>query len=464
MFAALVVLALTGATTASAPSPPIEVLEAGRVDYDVSRERGVATGGVVLRRGLVIVRADTVSYDSNTGEVEASGHVLLTEPGRTVAASSLHLVLDGPYEARDVIAFVKDAPLDLSSCKTIEEARARGRNRATMSGPRVWGGSKDPGFEMDRMRVTLCDCGGTSPSWEIRARHARVVPNDHAWLTLPVLYITPRFLFSPLRLFGYRKDPPPVPVLILPVAYLPLADRQSGLLIPDVSFGGNEGTAISEPLFLAFGRSYDATISPSYFFGSEANGRGVKGAGGSLQLRWTPTEGSRGEMNFFMMHSEIATWPDGAALPPRMNRIALTLFHDQRFSDQTRLLVDVALVDDPYYVVDFNSNAVVRANEYRRSAIVLTNRHDNLALEADAAYLQPLTYLDEGCNVGDVSPTGVPCGRAPFGLFGGDVPVFHRLPSASATLLPERLAGPVYFSATAGVARFASAHGAIGGE
>ena len=452
MTPALFTLALAGALQA-AQGPPIEVLEAGQIDYDVANERGVATGGVVLRRGAVIVRAETATYDARTGEVEASGGVLLTEPGRAVAASAMHLVLDGPYEAHDVVAFLKEGPLDLSKCKTLDEARRTGRNRFTVNGAKVTGTAREAGFEVDRARVTLCDCGAGPPSWHIRAHHASVVPGEHAWLYLPVFYITPRFLFIHQ----------PIPVFAFPVLYLPLGDRQSGLLITDLTLGGNNGTVISQPLFLTFGRSYDATITANYTLGPSegsiaTNHRGVRGPGGALELRWVPAEGVSGRARFFLQHTNIDLWPDGAARPPGMNRIALSLIHDQRISDRTHFKLEAGVVDDPYYTADFNSDALLRAAEYRRSAAALTHRRENELFEVDVSYHQALTYLD-------ACPNQATCPlRAPFGLFGADVPTFHRLPSASATLLPVRLAGPVHFAGTLGVARFAPIRGVTGDE
>ncbi len=445
---ALAFFAGVPSATASSPAPPIEVLGAGQLDYDVARERGVATGGVTLRRGAVTLRAEAATYDARTGEVEAQGNVLLTEPGRAVSAAAMHAVLDGPYEAHDVVAFLKEGPLDLSRCTTQDEARRTGRNHFTMGGAELKGDSKEPGFRVDRARVTLCDCGGAPPSWEVRAHHASVVPGDHAWLVLPVFYITPRLLF--IRT--------PVPVLVLPVAYLPLGERQTGLLMPDLLLGGNNGTVISQPLFLALGRSYDATITAAYTFGGAAVAtHGVKGFGGNLELRWAPEEGARGQLRLSLLHSAVDAWPDGAARPPGMNRIALSLLHDQRISDRTYFRADVGLVDDPFYTADFNSDALLRVIEYRRSALALTHRRDDVLLEADASYLLPLNNLDAGCS-------GASCRRAPFGLFGTDVPVFHRLPALSATLLPLQLAGPLHLSATVGVARFAPIHGATGDE
>ena len=140
-----------------------------------------------------------------------------------------------------------------------------------------------------------------------------------------------------------------------------------------------------------------------------------------------------------------------------MNRIAVSLLHDQRISDRTYFKADVGLVDDPSYTADFNSDALLRAIEYRRSVLALTHRRDDALLEAEASYLLPLNNLDALCS-------GEACQRAPFGLFGTDVRTFHRLPAVSATLLPLQLAGRLHLAGTVGVARFAPIHGSTGDE
>jgi len=469
--AAILALAAAGAfsTTGAAPAAAsrIEVVEAGRIDYDVASERVIATGGVVLRRGAVTVRAASASYEESTGEIEATGGVLLTEPGRTVAASSLHAVLDGPYQARDVVAFVKDAPmLDLSRCRTLDEARATGRNRLTLGGGLLAGESGVDEFDVTGASVTVCDCGAGPPSWVIRSRSAAVSPGRHAWLTLPVFYVTPRFLFWHHKFLGGPTTPKPIPVFAFPVAYLPLGDRQSGLLMPGLSELADNGWALDQPLFITLGRSWDMTLTAGWVFGPSAPHRlrGIKGPGGTGELRWAPAEGVHGRARFFLQHSLITDWPEGAARPPGSNRIAFTLAHDQRLSDRDYLKAEVAVADDPYYTADFTGDALLQNEPYRRSAVALTHRLDDIALEADAAYHLPLQSLDACGGAAECKDAAGAVVSAPFGLFGTDVPVFHRLPSASLTLLPVRLGGPFRASAFASVARFAPIHGAAGDE
>ena len=232
-------------------------MEAGSVSYEPGTGRYLLEGGAVLRRGAVVLRARTARYDPATSEVVATGDVLLTDATRAVAADGVTAVLGGPFEAKDVVAFLKDGPVALGETESIDAARRVGRNRLSLSG-RSMRGDRSGRLKLSGARLTLCDCGpGHAPSWEIRAGEADVIPGKRATLSWPVLYVTPRFLFVDR----------PVPVLALPWLYVPLGDRQTGLLLPEIASTGATGFAVALPLFVTLGRSADLTLTPGYAFG-----------------------------------------------------------------------------------------------------------------------------------------------------------------------------------------------------
>lgn len=438
----------SAAEPARGPAPALELLESGRLVGDLDTDRWSATGGVRLRRGELTLRAERASWDAVHQSLSAEGGVLLSEPGRALAADSLRLEEGGAFEARGVRAWLKARPGDLSACPTGDAVAREGRNRVTFSGDRLAGHRGEEAVQLDGARITLCDCGEGPPSWEVRARHADVVPGDRALLDWPVLYVTPRFL-------GIGR---PVPVLALPWGYLPLAERQTGLLLPDLRFDRN-GFGAGLPVFLVLSRSWDATVTPEWITGPSAaqvaaDRRGVRGPGLGLELRWAPAEGEAGQARLHLVHSTIGDWPDGTWRPPGMDRIALQLRHEQRLSASTALFADLSAVGDPDYVADFTGDVLLRGAAYRRSAAWLAHRTENLLLSGEADYLEPLAALD----------SGDPARRAPFGRFGTDLSTFHRLPSLAAELLPTALAGPLHVAGRASLARFAPLRGASGDE
>jgi LPS-assembly protein len=401
-------------------------VEAGMVTYDAVTGSYLVEDGAVLRRGLVVLRARTARYDPATGEVVATGGVLLTDSTRAVAADGVTAVLGGPFEAEDVVAFLKDGPVALGDAESIETARGIGRNRLSFSG-RTLQGDPSGRLKLSGARLTLCDCGaGRAPSWELRARGADVIPGRRATLSWPILYVTPRFLFVDH----------PVPVLPMPWLYLPLGDRQTGLLLPQIASTSATGFAFELPLFVTLGRSADLTLKPAYAFGRPrdkvaAGNPAVRGPILRLEGRWAPAVGSRGQ-------GEL-TWLDDLDAEPggeSGNRYALSLSHAERFSERTSIRADAALYGDPFLPRDFSTDVLARDTSYRRSDLLATHARDALVLEGGASYLQPLLVSSDH-----------------YGLFGSDFGSLHRLPWASATLLPTML-GPLRVDGRAGATRF----------
>ncbi len=434
----------------AAGAPPIALPPGGdvRIEGNLTYEPGTGVllvqDGAVIRRGDVVVRARSATYDPATGEVRASGGVLLTDRTRFVKADAVRLVLDGPFEADGVVAFVKGVPTDLSRATTVDEARAAGRNRLTFSGSHLAGDERGR-FVLENARLTLCDCpGGCAPSWELTSRRADVIPGVRATLSWPVLRVTPRFLFVDH----------PVPVLVLPWLYVPLGDRQTGLLLPEVLSTGNTGFTIAEPLYVTLGRSADTTITPVYAFGRRrsqvAEGKpSVRGPGARLELRWAPAEAAEGQLQLAYAY-DLDREPGGEG----GNRFALNGRHEQRISDRTYLDTAVRLPFDAVWVRDLTADVLGRDSPYARSDLLVSHRRGSLVLEGAADYLEPLRpdgYLVKGVDAE---------GRAIFenahdiGPLGAGLDVASRWPAASAALVPVAL-GPLRLSGRAGFARFA---------
>jgi len=437
-----------GPAVPSPPAQPLEVRSAGQVTFEPERSRWTLTGGAVLRRGPLSLRADRATWDAGRGELHAEGGILLAEPGRLLSAESLALLPGGAFDATGVRGFWKERAEDLSGCASGEEARTQGRNRLSFFGDRISGRRGEERLLLQGARLTLCDCPAGAPSWELRARRADIVPGDRVVLDWPVLWVTPRFL-------GIER---PVPVLAFPWGYVPLADRQTGLLLPELRHDRN-GYGVALPFFLTLGRSWDATVTPEWITGPSASTvaeqhRGVRGPGLGLELRWAPVEGAAGLVRLHAVHSTLSAWPDGAWRPPGGERLELAFRHRQPLGAEAGLAVDGWLAGDPYVQADFTGDLLARNAEYRRSAAAAWWRAPDVLLAADLHASQPLAGLE-------AAPGGA---RAPFGWFGGDLSTFHRLPALTAQLLPVALAGPARLAGRLSLVRFGPLRGASGDE
>jgi LPS-assembly protein len=417
------------AVAAAPPGPPQDVRLEGDVTYQPGTGLLLVENGAVLRRGAVTVRARSATYDPATGEVRAAGGVLLTDPTRVVRADGIRAVLGGEWEAEGVVAFVKEVPVDLASAETVEAARTLGRNRLSFSGSHLVGDAAGR-FRLENARLTLCDCpGDCAPSWEVSSRRADVVPGKRAILSWPVLRITPRFLFVNR----------PVPVLLVPWLYVPLGDRQTGLLLPSFRQNKTEGLVLAQPLFVTLGRSADATLTAEYAFGR--SGGAIRGPGAALELRWAPAVRSEGRVELTWLH-DLDREPLGVG----GDRYAITGNHAQRLGESTSLSALLQLAGDPVWVRDHHTDSL-QWTPYRRSSALASHRGEDLVIEGDAGWVQPLR------------PSGIDPAR-PWTSLGASDRVASRWPALAASLLPFD-AGPLQLSGRLGAVRYAPVYGAL---
>ncbi|MFT3915643.1 MAG: LPS-assembly protein LptD [Anaeromyxobacteraceae bacterium] len=424
--AALALAALAAAgPAASVPLGDLDV-EGARVVYDAARERYRLEGAARVRRGAIVLRADRAEVDARTGEAEASGHVLLTDSARVIAADAIRAELGGGFVAEGVVAFLKARPLDLTGVSTLDEAHLAGTNRLSFSARRVTGGAARGGaLAVEDARLTLCDCGpGKEPTWALRARSADVIPGDRAILTWPVLYVHA------------------VPVLPLPWLYVPLGERQTGLLFPEIASTSATGFAFSQPLYVTLGEHADLTLSPGWAFGPSRKpgdtSPAVSGPTGRLELRWAPAEGAEGRGELTWVDDRVGE-PGGAD----GHRFGLALRHHQGTLESLALEAELALDEDGVLHRDLTSSRLSRAATYQRSALLASRRVGPALLEAGSAYLQPL------------QPAGA---AGAYGLAGADVRLSDPLGWASATV-PAAALGPVLASGRAGVTYRSPLHG-----
>jgi len=438
--AALVATALLAAQAPSPPPPSAaraaselgtgEVhVEAGTVVYEPGRDRFRVEDGAVLRRGVVVLRARTAEVDRRTGEIHAAGGVLLTDATRVVSAEALSATLGGPFEAEDVTVYLKEGPVDLSHAADVTTARRIGGNRLSLTATKVTGSGTDPEDRMKVLgaRLTLCDCGDAKPTWSLHAREADVIPGRRATLTWPVLYVRP---------LGETA----IPILVLPWLYLPLKERQTGMLLPVIDSTHATGFAASLPVFVTLGESADLTFSPGWAFGpsgSRANGA-VEGPIARLEARWAPAVGAEGTAEALWVDDRIAE-PGGAS----GGRWGLTLLHASGRQDGLALRADLALSGDGVLWRDLTTDAIARTIPYRRSALVAAHLTGPVLVEGGASYLQAL------------QPGGA---LGPYGVVGSDIALAQALPWASATL-PASALGPLLVSGRAGVASLAPVQG-----
>jgi LPS-assembly protein len=255
-------------------------------------------------------------------------------------------------------------------------------------------------------------------------------------------------------------------VLILPWLSLPLTDRQTGLLFPEVGTHVVTGWGVALPVFVTLGRSADLTATPEYFFGPSSPhnvGGAVKGPGARLELRWAPAQRAEGIASIHVVDDLDKERPGGAGAGGL--RLSMEGAHRQDLGAGTRLVAHLSLSQDPYMFRDFGAPGLPSDAYYSRSDVLASWRARDFVVEGGAMYLEPL--VSGAQEVAVTAPDGTTrvvftdTRPAAFGWFGLQAPQSHRWPSASAALLPLRL-GPLQLEGRAGITRYAPVVGSRG--
>ncbi|AKJ03666.1 LPS-assembly protein [Archangium gephyra] len=460
----MVVLLLTLAlTTASGqlpvPASPGELLGDTvelKGDLRVETEPGVlivARKNAVLRSGTSVIRADEISYNHTTQVAEARGNVLLVMRGLVGFAERLTLdrqtrTLTAENANGEGAAFVQKenvTPEELAAQETAEQLAKVGKNAFsfTTRGLRI---EEDGSYVLEESSFTPCDCDVTTPTWRISTSSAKLKPDESATLTLPAV-----------RVYG-------VPVLLLPWVYLPLAQRASGLLLPEVTGSGLSGFQLDQPVFLTLGRSYDLTLSPGYAFGTEPadptrGSLGVKGPRLSTELRYVPLadpEGHPAMEGRLWMQLVYDLKPERDPLnynvlapgaPPRGLRGWGLLEHRQKLGNDFFARADVKLFSDGFLFADTTTNsAFARSYYYVPSTATVYHRGTDDYAGLALAYRQDIRW-------------GHP-------LFGDAPrpPVFQELPTLRYALPTVPLLGPLSGGVEVELSRLSPIDGLLGDE
>lgn len=338
---------------------PLEIA-AGRLVTREGGDRLLLKDGVRVAGEELTIQADWMEIFTREQRVIMAGSVRITEGTSVLLCDRLELDRRSSIAVmhRAIILVKTDvAPDRLAACRTASGLAGAGFNAMRFEGDRL---VRDPDhYQVDGARFTACDCGDAAPSWEIRAARADVLPGERAWLTWPVLYLKG------------------IPVFILPVAYLPLSERRTGLLFPQVNYSGRDGFVLSESLFVTLGDSADTTLSLDWF-----EERGLRQR---LEFRAAPGRRSRVEARFAYIEDQKDEFA---------HRASGELDARVRGSSGGSLRAALRVYSDSDINRDFQSEMAGRAADEAPSGVVLERRWPDAALWLDAVYHQDLRFAN----------------------------------------------------------------------
>jgi len=331
----------------------------------------IAEGHAVLRRQGLSLFADRLFLDRNSGLVTAEGHVVAVEGSSVLSCERVVLRipdLDGAIENAHLVlkrgrARTGSAAEALSYGDDLMRLDAL---RIERTGPRE--------FSVEDATFTPCRCApGTSPDWSLGASSADVDVDSGALLYWPVIYV---------------KD---VPVLALPVFYVPLGERRTGLLLPRAGYAATSGFQATLPFYVTLGRSFDLTLDSSVWID--------RGPVPALEMRWAPVPGHEGELRTTVLLDlgvlgANGRWSmiDDRVLP----RFAITGHHRGRTDDLT-VAADLNVAGDLAYISEFGFELFERQAEEAVSRVTIA--HDfgaHMRVSGGVALRQDLRLVSYG--------------------------------------------------------------------
>ena len=214
------------------PAPEQTLLSADEVVRDDELGLIIARGNVELSRGERVLVADTVTYNTRTEVVTASGNVSLLQPNRDVVFAQYVELTDDLKEGfiRDIRVIMSDSSRIAADDGVLTEGNRTSFRRGVYSpcGSCDEDPSKPPLWQLKAQRI-------------VHDQDEQVIRYRNAWLELggvPVGY---------LPYFSHAD---------------PTVERQSGFLTPVVGVSGALGATVQVPYYWAISPTADATFEP----------------------------------------------------------------------------------------------------------------------------------------------------------------------------------------------------------
>ncbi len=297
-------------------------------------------GNVAVKRGDQFLGADSLTFDTDTGNYLAKGNVRYSDSSIRVLADRAEGNQDSDSHKISDIRYELVARRGNGQADSVDIQGATGR--------------------MHQSTYTTCD--PAQPVWKIGAREIDV-DNDEGFGTAH---------HAVIRIGGF-------PVMYAPWFKFPIDDRRStGLLFPELSLSGRNGLDYTQPIYLNLAPNYDDTLYPrimtqrGFMLANEF--RYLYGSGrGTLNATYMPhddlRDSYRGRFNFSGYHNLNSNWQARAS---------------------------INWVSDERYVEDFSSRLVGVTASNLQSTVGLygTGRYWTAGIMADRWQLTDYT-LDE---------------------------------------------------------------------
>ena len=216
--------------------------------------------------------ADDLIWNLTTGELEATGNVLMVSPTARMAAERV------VFNTRTGLGIFHTASGAASLGDRVAEVKSM---FGTLEPDVYFFGETIEKIGENRYRLTngsFTTCVQPTPRWDVVSGTATIQLEDYAILRNAVLRV---------------KD---VPVFFLPVMYYPIQsdDRATGFLLPTYGRSTYRGASLSNAFFWAINRSQDATLFHDWFLS--------RGQGAGAEYRYAASAISSGSVDAYWLN------------------------------------------------------------------------------------------------------------------------------------------------------------------
>ena len=317
-------------------------------------------GNVKIDYGVYTFSADEVTYDSNSGDVQAEGHLLL-EGG----PNDEHVAAErGSYNLN------KESGKFENVTGSIGLKAKASRTTFTTSNPffftgRVVEKNGPDHYVVKDGAVTTCEL--PRPKWQFFSHRVVVEVGGNATIYR-----------SDFRIDG-------IPVLYLPFATHPVQKepRQSGFLLPNLGHSSTRGYTVGESVFWAINRSMDLLGGAEYF--------SRRGWAPNGEYRARPTENSFVDLAFFSVFDRGLNGVNQGGTEARLNS-------EGAFAHNIRAVADVDYLSSYVFRLAFSDVFTQAVNSEVKSEAFLSNTTGSLFLNATTRRYQDF----QSTNPGDV--------------------------------------------------------------
>ncbi len=346
------------AATAQPPKAGLNI-SADNISRDYDTHTFFLNGHVQIHYKGSNLQCDQATVSTITHQVKAKGHIQLTNPKAFIEGDAID------YNYKNKTGQITNGSVESGNILLL--------------GDKI---QKNSETDYDAFNARFTSCVTCPPAWSFSGSEINARLGGYADIKYPILRIAD------------------FPILALPRLIVPLkTERQSGFLMPTLSFSSVGGTQTSIPYFWAISKNQDATVTLSNY-----SKLGVKE---NLEYRYKLSKDSSGQLEFghirdqgFSDSYRAGGSPTGLQVPytKTMDRGFLTYDHIFNMPDNFVNRVDLDLASDARYPRDYYMDMPVLGEPALENDVSLTKNTERQNMSIETAYYQNLLEPDATSN------------------------------------------------------------------